>query len=53
VKAIETVKCVNCGKEIEDCAFCEEPACKKPTCENCLGLSLVERISQLHDYGDR
>ena len=49
--AVQALKCGKCGNEIEGCAFCDEPDCPSPRCNNCVGIALNERISQPHVHG--
>ncbi len=49
--AAQALKCGSCGNEIESCAFCDEPDCASPRCNNCVGLALKERILQPHAHG--
>jgi len=34
------VKCHQCGKSIEVCVLCEDPACRHVICRRCLDLAL-------------
>jgi hypothetical protein len=34
------IKCVQCGKSVEVCGFCEEPECRHVICRQCLDLAL-------------
>ena len=49
--AAQALKCGSCGNEMESCAFCDEPDCPSPRCNNCLALALKERIPQPHVHG--
>ena len=51
MSAAEVSKCVMCGHEIDDCAFCEEPDCKAPVCTECLAVTLKARMPQPHAHG--
>jgi len=44
-------KCEKCGKEIEVCDMCEDPACQHVVCHDCLAVALEERRPQPHDFG--
>ncbi len=44
-------KCERCGKEIEVCDMCEDPACKHVVCHSCLSVALDERKPQPHEHG--
>ena len=37
------VKCAKCGKEIDVCDLCEDPACKHVICHDCISVALDER----------
>ena len=45
------MKCAKCGHEIDDCAFCDEPDCRTPTCYHCIAVALTERPEHPLDYG--
>lgn len=49
--AAQALRCGKCGNEIEHCAFCDEPDCNSPRCNNCVALTLNERIPQPHGHG--
>jgi hypothetical protein len=36
-------KCGRCGKAVEICEYCEEPACKHVICDECLRVAVGER----------
>ena len=46
------VKCERCGKEIDVCDMCEDPACKHVVCHDCLSVALDERRPLPRDIGD-
>jgi hypothetical protein len=35
---------VNCGREVELCACCDERDCPPPTCERCLTNTMLKTI---------
>jgi hypothetical protein len=37
------IKCDRCGKAVEICEYCEEPACKHVICDECLRVAVGER----------
>jgi hypothetical protein len=37
------IECGSCGKLVEVCEFCEEPACKHVICDECLRVRVGER----------
>jgi len=44
-------KCEKCGREVEVCDLCEDPACKHVVCHDCLTVALGERRPQPHGFG--
>ncbi|HXF57176.1 MAG TPA: hypothetical protein VNO34_06330 [Actinomycetota bacterium] len=45
------LRCRDCGCPIEECAFCEGPACPEAICCRDLSLALGERTPALHAHG--
>lgn len=45
------VRCERCGREIDDCDFCDDPDCAHPICSRCLGVAFRERPADPLAYG--
>ena len=45
--------CVDCGGGIEACAFCDEPECARPLCNECLQVALGERTPETQERHGR
>jgi len=44
-------KCKGCEREIDECAFCEEPDCAAPICYRCDNSELKQTLLHPHDHG--
>ena len=47
----EQTTCSGCGKEVEECACCDEPDCGAAICFGCLNLAVGQEMSQPHAHG--
>jgi hypothetical protein len=45
------VRCRNCGRWVEVCAFCVDPACANVICYRCLRGALRQSLDQPHRHG--
>ena len=43
--------CESCGRELEECAFCEGPECAAACCYRCMTVDLRETIRDPHQHG--
>jgi len=48
---IRTKKCTKCGRHIEVCAGCYEPACQAAICGDCLRITVGQSMRQPHVHG--
>ncbi|MGH2571976.1 MAG: hypothetical protein ACRDGU_00535 [Actinomycetota bacterium] len=46
-----TLRCSECGYEIDCCEFCDERDCGPAICCECVHLALGELIAQPHTHG--
>ena len=44
-------KCKGCGREIEICAFCQEPDCAAAICFGCQSQELKQMVRHPHKHG--
>jgi hypothetical protein len=44
-------RCKGCNREIDECAFCDEPDCPAAMCDGCVNRELKQRLPQPHDHG--
>lgn len=48
---VRMLVCTSCGRQIEACAFCDEPGCTTAVCYSCVSIVLRQRIAQPHTHG--
>ena len=48
---VRLLVCTSCNRQIESCAFCDEPDCTKAVCYSCVSIVLRQRIAQPHTHG--
>ena len=48
---IVKAKCKGCDREIDECAFCEEPDCAAAICYRCDNSELKQTLLHPHDHG--
>lgn len=46
-----TPQCVECGKPIECCEFCDRPNCREAACFGCVHLRLGTITAEPHEHG--
>ena len=46
-----TVRCERCGREIDLCAFCQDPSCPHVICYRCVRTVLRESLDLPHTHG--
>ena len=46
-----SLRCQRCGRRIELCAFCQDPACRNIICYRCLREELRQSLVQPHAHG--
>jgi len=44
-------KCKGCDREIDECAFCEDPDCPDAICYRCDNSELKQTLLHPHDHG--
>lgn len=44
-------KCKGCDREIDVCAFCQEPGCQAAICFNCHNVELKQSLPHPHKHG--
>ena len=44
-------RCERCGRRIEVCAFCQDPACMHVICYRCVRTELRESLDLPHTHG--
>jgi len=44
-------RCKGCNREIDECAFCDEPGCPAAICHDCVNRELKQRLPQPHAHG--
>lgn len=49
--AVTKERCKGCNREIEECAFCDEPGCPVAICDGCVNRELKQRLPQPHAHG--
>ena len=49
--AVTKEKCKGCDREIDECAFCEEPECAVAICYRCENIELKQTLPHPHDHG--
>jgi hypothetical protein len=45
------IKCAECGRDLECCAFCDREDCPAASCYSCLVAALHEYLKQPHRHG--
>ncbi|HSS94762.1 MAG TPA: hypothetical protein VLR46_12365 [Candidatus Dormibacteraeota bacterium] len=50
-KAAVKEKCKGCQREIEVCAFCEQPGCPAAICYDCQNRELKQTLAHPHAHG--
>jgi len=43
--------CSECERQIDGCAFCDDPDCRTAVCYRCVSAALQEAGPRLHDHG--
>jgi hypothetical protein len=46
-----SLECGRCGRRIDECALCQDPACLHVICYHCLRQELGQSLSQPHGHG--